>query len=437
MKRKLITLFIGCMTLNLLGCGNSGTLSSSTKQLTTNDTPDVSAQTEAPEAPADTAQPDPAQVTGNTESFSTRYLTFATDLLKQTYQPGKNEMLSPMSILAALTMTEIGARGDTLSQMEQVISNGVSVTQHGQELSAYMKNLPDTENAHLGIANSIWFKKSDTLHIEDDFLTKNTDLFHAEIYEAPFDDTTLKDINTWVSDKTEKMIPQILNKIDENSVMYLINAVAFDAKWQNPYEKSDVQNGIFTRENGTTEDVSMMYSTENFYLEDENTTGFIRPYEDGYQFVALLPDEGISMNDYIQELTEEKFADLIENASTKYDVYASIPKFDSEYAIELNDTLQNMGITDAFDETKADFTGIGTSDKGNLSISNVIHKTFISVDEQGTKAGAATLVGISECAAAIDNPSKMVYLDRPFVYAIIDSETNLAVFLGITDSVTD
>ena len=215
MKRKLITLFIGCMTLNLLGCGNSGTLSSSTKQLTTNDTPDVSAQTEAPETPADTAQPDPALTAGNTEDFSTRYLTFATDLLKQTYQPGKNEMLSPMSILAALTMTEIGARGDTLSQMEQVISNGVSVTQHGQELSTYMKNLPDTENAHLGIANSIWFKKSDTLHIEDDFLTKNTDLFHAEIYEAPFDDTTLKDINTWVSDKTEKMIPQILNKIDE------------------------------------------------------------------------------------------------------------------------------------------------------------------------------------------------------------------------------
>lgn len=436
MKRKLITLFIGCMTLNLLGCGNSGTLSSSTKQLTTNDTPGVSAQTEAPEAPADTAQPDPALTAGNTEDFSTRYLTFATDLLKQTYQPGKNEMLSPLSILAALTMTENGARGDTLSQMEQVISNGVSVTQHGQELSAYMKNLPDTENAHLGIANSIWFKKSDALHIEDDFLTKNTDLFHAEIYEAPFDDTTLKDINTWVSDKTEKMIPQILNKIDENSVMYLINAVAFDAKWQNPYEKSDVQNGIFTRENGTTEDVSMMYSTENFYLEDENTTGFIRPYEDGYQFVALLSDEGISMNDYIQELTEEKLANLIENASTEYDVYASIPKFDSEYAIELNGTLQNMGITDAFDETKADFTGIGTSDKGNLSISNVIHKTFISVDEQGTKAGAATLVGISECAA-IDNPSKTVYLDRPFVYAIIDSETNLPVFLGITDSVTD
>ena len=108
----------------------------------------------------------------------------------------------------------------------------------------------------------------------------------------------------------------------------------------------------------------------------------------------------------------------------------------SEYAIELNETLQNMGITDAFDETKADFTGIGTSDKGNLSISNVIHKTFISVDEQGTKAGAATLVGISECAA-IDNPSKTVYLDRPFVYAIINSETNLPVFLGITDSVTD
>ena len=437
MKRKLITLFIGCMTLNLLGCGNSGTLSSSTKQLTTNDTPDVSAQTEAPEAPADTAQPDPALAAGNTEDFSTRYLTFATDLLKQTYQPGKNEMLSPMSILAALTMTENGARGDTLSQMEQVISNGVSVTQHGQELSAYMKNLPDTENAHLGIANSIWFKKSDTLHIEDDFLTKNTDLFHAEIYEAPFDDTTLKDINTWVSQKTEKMIPQILDKIEDHSVMYLINAVAFDAKWQSPYEKEEVESGTFTSENGTQQTVDMMYSTEGYYLEDDSTTGFIRPYEDGYSFMALLPKEGISIEDYISHLSAEKLIGLVENVSTDYDVDAAIPKFKSEYSIELKDALQNMGMTDAFDEEQADFRGIGTSDNGNIYINMVLHKTYIEVDEQGTKAGASTVVGMAEMAALYEPEIKTVHLDRPFVYAIIDTETQMPIFLGVTESVEE
>ncbi len=88
------------------------------------------------------------------------------------------------------------------------------------------------------------------------------------------------------------MIPKILEKIEDNSVMYLINAIAFDAKWQSPYEKEDVEAGTFTSENGTQQTVDMMYSTEAYYLEDDSTTGFIRPYEDGYSFVALLPKEG-------------------------------------------------------------------------------------------------------------------------------------------------
>ena len=135
------------------------------------------------------------------------------------------------------------------------------VGQQGRELSSYMKKLTDTENA-LNIANSIWLKDADTLHVEDDFLSENSKLFDAEIYQAPFDEHTLKDINTWVSQKTEKMIPQILEKIEDNSVMYLINAVAFDAKWQSPYEKEDVESGTFTSENGAQQTVDMMYSTE-------------------------------------------------------------------------------------------------------------------------------------------------------------------------------
>lgn len=151
------------------------------------------------------------------------------------------------------------------------------------------------------------------------------------------------------------MIPQILDKIEDNSVMYLINAIAFDAKWQSPYEKEDVESGTFTSENGTQQTVDMMYSTEAYYLEDDSTTGFIRPYEDGYSFVALLPKEGISMEDYIGQLSAEKLISLVGNASTDYDVDAAIPKFKSEYSIELKDTLQNMGMTDAFDESRQIF----------------------------------------------------------------------------------
>ena len=441
MKRKLVTILIGCMTFGLFGCGSGSALSNTTKQLTPEQTEDSEqnadhAGNEDQQAEIDTTEKKTEDDSTET-SFDYRYHQFALNLLQQTYEDGKNEMISPLSVLAALTMTENGAKGDTLSQMEQVLSDGTSVEQQGRELSLYMKKLTDTENAHFNIANSIWLKDADTLHVEDDFLSKNSKLFDAEIYQAPFDEHTLKDINTWVSQKTEKMIPEILDKIEDHSVMYLINAVAFDAKWQSPYQKEDVEFGTFTCENGKQQTVDMMYSTEGYYLEDDTTTGFIRPYEEGYSFVALLPKEGINMEDYIGQLTAEKLISLVGNASTDYDVDAAIPKFKSEYSIELKDTLQNMGMTDAFDEDQADFHGIGTSDNRNIYINMVLHKTYIEVDEQGTKAGASTVVGMVETTALYEPEIKTVHLDRPFVYAVIDTETQMPIFLGVTESVEE
>lgn len=440
MKRKLVTILIGCMVLGLFGCGSG--LSDTTKRLTPQQSEDSEQNAnhtgnEDQQTEADTTEKKAED--GSTETsfgYRYRYCQFALNLLQQTYEDGKNEMISPLSVLAALTMTENGAKGDTLSQMEQVLSDGTPVGQQGRELSSYMKKLVDTENAHLNIANSIWLKDADTLHVEDDFLSENSKLFDAEIYQAPFDEHTLKDINTWVSQKTEKMIPKILDKIEDNSVMYLINAVAFDAKWQSPYEKEDVEDGTFTPENGGSQSVDMMYSTEGYYLEDDSTTGFIRPYEEGYSFVALLPKEGISMSDYISQMSAEKLVTVIANAGTDYEVDAAIPKFKSEYSVELNDTLKNMGMTDAFDPEKADFSGIGTSDRGNLYIDMVLHKTYIEVDEQGTKAGAATVVGIAEYASLETPVVKTVHLDRPFVYAIIDNETQMPIFLGVSETIT-
>ena len=403
MKRKLVTILIGCMALGLFGCGSG--LSDTTKRLTPQQSENSEQNAdhtgnEDQQAEADTTEKKAEDGSAET-SFGYRYRQFALNLLQQTYEDGKNEMISPLSVLAALTITENGAKGNTLSQMEQVLSDGTPVGQQGRELSSYMKKLADTENTHLNIANSIWLKDADTLHVEDDFLSENSKLFDAEIYQAPFDEHTLKDINTWVSQKTEKMIPQILDKIEDNSVMYL------------------------------------MYSTEAYYLEDDSTTGFIRPYEDGYSFMALLPKEGISIEDYISHLSAEKLIGLVENVSTDYDVDAAIPKFKSEYSIELKDTLQNMGMTDAFDEEQADFCGIGTSDNGNIYINMVLHKTYIEVDEQGTKAGASTVVGMVETMSLYEPEIKTVHLDRPFVYAIIDTETQMPIFLGVTESVEE
>ncbi len=430
MKKELAVLLVGCMVAGLTGCGSRESMSGSAKNLTADQGKQESSGT--------TEDTEKKEVSSEwKEEYAGSYDDLAVTLLQEVYKKGENAMISPLSILTALTMTENGASGNTLKQMQQVLAAGMDVEMQNQILKDYILGFTGREKAKLDMANSIWLKETDHLHVDEAFLQKNKDYFGAEVFKAPFDDRTLKDINSWVSDKTEKKIPEMLDKIEDDAVLYLINAVAFDAKWKNPYEDYDLMEREFTEENGTVTNMTMMYSEEELYLEDENTTGFIRPYEDGYQFVAMLPSEGMTMEEYLSQLSGEKFKKLIDGATDSYTVYAGVPKFSSEYTVELKDVLEHLGMTDAFDEEKADFSKMATSDQGNLSIDRVLHKTFIEVDEQGTKAAAATVVGVAETASLIVDEVKEVYLNRPFVYAIVDEESHLPVFFGVTEKISE
>jgi serpin B len=172
-----------------------------------------------------------------------------------------------------------------------------------------------------------------------------------------------------------------------------------------------------------------MYNTEDVFLNDSNATGFIKYYAGrNYAFVAMLPNEGTTVNDYISTLTGQKLANILNNKQQTI-VNTVIPKFKSEYSTELKDSLSDMGIVDAFDQDKANFSRLSSSQNGNIYISKVTHKAIISVDEKGTKAGAITSIEIRPSSASLE-PPKTVYLDRPFVYMIIDCETNIPVFIG-------
>jgi len=171
-----------------------------------------------------------------------------------------------------------------------------------------------------------------------------------------------------------------------------------------------------------------MNSEESIYLDDGSATGFIKPYyNDKYSFVALLPNEGISIKDYIETLSGEGFLNTVKSAQNTV-VNAVMPKFSYDYKIKLNDALKDLGMHDGLSAAKADFSRLGKSSRGNIYIGEVLHKTFISVDELGTKAGAVTKVEMTYESAPAE--LKIVRLDRPFVYAIIDNSTNLPVFIG-------
>lgn len=369
------------------------------------------------------------------ETFTASQLDFAVKLFQNSAkEKGENTLVSPLSVMVALAMTANGAEGETLSQMEKVLGGALSIDQLNEYLHTYVENLPSEEKAAFHLANSIWVDEPE-ISVREAFLQKNADYYGAAVFSERFNGNETRDqINAWVEENTHGMIKDILNEVPSSAVIFLVNALAFEAEWAIPFDEHAIREGNFTAASGETLRVDMMYSEENVYFEDKNTTGFAKHYASGYTFVALLPDEDLSIEEYVAGLTGEKLGKLL-SSPTYTDVNIKMPKFEYEYDISLNDVLETMGMTDAFDPAAADFSEMGESANGNIFVSRVIHKTFITVDNLGTKAGAATVVQM-DAESAVINPvkPKTVYLDRPFVYMIVDNETKLPIFIGTVTS---
>ena len=425
-------LLIGALLLPLVGC--AGGSSDSSEPASSDNTSSEVTSSENPSSDTSSTNTEPVSVD---DAFRKSQTDLAVKLFRRSYQNDtkRNTLLSPLSVSMALSMTANGAGGQTKTELEQLLGGGVSLEELNQSLLAYTKSLPDGEGYKFHLANSIWLRDDDRLSISEDFLKANQDLFDAQVYQKPFDDSTAQEINSWVKEHTDGMIEKIINQINPDEIMYLINALAFDAEWAEPYEKDAATDDTFTSIDGKKQDVKMMHSTEWTYLSDDNATGFIKPYKNGtYSFAALLPNEGISLEDYIASLTGESLQKTFKNASGE-EVVASMPKFKFDYDLSMKEVLSDLGIPTAFDSAAADFSGIGVSKEGNLFIGDVLHKTHIDVDENGTKAAAVTVVTIKEATAMLDEPEpKYVKLDRPFVFMILDNENQLPIFIGaVTD----
>lgn len=364
------------------------------------------------------------------DAFKNSSADFAIRLFQKTRDGNKNSLISPLSVMLALSMTANGAKGETLAQMEALLGGDIPMETLNEYLYSYINALPSEKTAKLNVANSIWFRDNG-FTAENTFLQKNADYYGAAVYKSAFDVKTLRDINNWVKKNTDGMIEKIIDDLDPDAVMYLINTVLFDAEWKNIYKKDEVRDGTFTALDGTKRTASMMYSAERLYLDDGKAIGFIKPYKNGYSFVALLPNGDISLSDYVASMTGKSFVDTIKNAKD-IPVETAIPKFSYDYDIEMSGALKALGMTLPFDSTKADFSALGSSDSGNIFISRVLHKAYIAVDEKGTKAGAATAADIK--ATSDTGGLYSVTLDRPFVYAVIDDAYGLPVFIGaVTD----
>mgnify|MGYP000240154902 CR=1 FL=1 len=337
------------------------------------------------------------------------------------------------------TTTDLTAGGEAATAtMPSAFSTdtGMSLNQLNDFLYTYRMSLPAAcKSCTVSLANSAWVRED--FRVEDDFLRSCVNYYGAEMYRSAFDGSLVTDLNRWVSQKTDGMIDRLLEQApDVLTMLYLVNAACFDARWDTPYTKADLRTGLpFTAADGTRQTADYLTGTESIYLSGNNVTGFVKPYDGGkYAFVALLPDEGVTLADYLENLTGEHLYKLITDHRSA-DVQVSIPKFDAQSELELEEPLKDMGITDLFNVSTADLRGIGSAPSGNnLYVFSVLHKTYLELDENGTKAAAATSLEANAGAAPPSEDVKTVTLDRPFLYMIVDTHACVPLFMGTVTS---
>ncbi|MBI4058146.1 serpin family protein [Candidatus Gottesmanbacteria bacterium] len=343
----------------------------------------------------------------------------------------ENVFISPTSIAFALSMTLNGAQGETKSAIAKTLFlDRLDLGEINASHALLLQTLSNPDpKVTLSIANSIWTREG--MDFSPTFLQTTKDFYRAEVASLDFTaPQSVKTVNDWVSKNTNGKIPTIIDSIPPEMVMYLLNAVYFNGTWTYEFDKKLTEDRDFTGADGTSSQHPFMKQTKEFpYFENDQFAGVLLPYGENQRLgmYVLLPKD--DFNSFLEELTADNWKSWISNF-TKREGTLLLPKFKLEYETSLNDILKNLGMKVAFDPTNADFTKmLARPIPENLFISEVKHKTFIDVKEEGTEAAAVTSVGIDATSVGPDN-TFYLEVNRPFVLAIADTKTGEILFLG-------
>lgn len=351
-------------------------------------------------------------------------------------QDAENPVLSPLSAYLCLAMLMPGANENTKAEFEKILgADWDYVSALAADIAAQLEKTGGSTK--LDLANSIW-TDDDKAVIEEEWLKTVKAYFGPDIYSADLpSDGALKAINKWVNDKTNGMIPKLHDEnYDKDTIMVLLNALYMKADWAHKFEGNYTNDREFTKADGSTVTVPFMNMFEAYesYIKTDGAEGIMLPYDDGrLAFIALKPDDGDARK-YAAGFTGAKLKEVLAAAKADTFVTVNMPKFDTEYSVYLTDALKAMGMTDAFDPDLADLSGAGRGVDGPLYISYVFQKVKVDVNEEGTEAAAVTEIATAEgCALPAEEPIVLTF-DKPFVYAIVDTETGVPLFAGVMEN---
>ena len=364
-------------------------------------------------------------ILSSTESENKQTGTDFTMQFLQLENNKQNMIYSPLSIKYALNMLNEGANGNTKTQIENLIGS-LSLTKYN--------NIDEV----LSLANSAYIRDTYSKDIKEEYIKTLNDKYNAEINYDSF--SNANNINKWIENKTLGIIK---NMIDDEAVqnpytqMLLINALAIDMEWQEPFEDNTYGEKFYLAD-GSQMNATMMHKetkSDNIsYYKDQNTTVLtmdLKKYDDTQlEFIAIMPEENLSS--YIEKFSTEDLNNIMEKTTlaskTNNGLEITIPRFSFEYNLKLKEDLMKLGITDAFDINLADFSSMANE---KLFVSDALHKADIDFTEKGIKAAAVTAM-ILQNTAIIEEPTspEVIKIDKPFMYFIQDKNTKEIWFVG-------
>jgi serpin B len=425
MKKRLLSLILlsGLLSTSLTGCLNP---SESTNSSIIKENPsesEIYSEKETSSKEEFNEKPDLKE-----ENFSSfTHSAHLIDELNKSYKDG-NIVISGMSLDFALAMLMNGTNKEATEELESFLG----MTK--EEANNYYSNLYDFYNKNdIVVANSFWFEEAINSSINSDYIDVISSKYKSTIQGISMNKTGADIINKWVNTNTNGLINKI---IDEKDIIgketVLVNTLTFEGKWKRPYESHNVTKKDFTNIDGSISEVEMMQSKEFNFYENEKAVGIRRDYEnENYYFVAILPKEEGAFN--VSDLNIEE---LLKNEKSENDInanlFVSLPKIDLKDSYDLMDPLKNMNVTNIFDASKNNLSEMFNFSDPNATsyVSKISQNVVFKIDEDGTKASAATTIIIDANGILPLRDTKTIEFNRPFVCMIIDKENNIPLFIA-------
>lgn len=349
------------------------------------------------------------------------------------HRRNQNVFVSPASIMLALAMTYNGAEGETRRAMADALGlESMSLEDVNRAAAALTSVVGSTDSkVQVRIANSLWAKQG--FVPKPAFLQRSKEFYKADVTSLDFANPMVTEtINSWVSKHTEGTIKKIVDQIDNDVILFLVNAIYFKGEWQVSFDKEKTKDDMFRLADGRRKKLPMMFQSGNYlYQKGNDFQAIVLPYGTGSRSMyVVLPDENTSLDDFERNLTAENWEIWMKSFGLAPGEL-TLPRFRIEYAADLKEMLKALGMAEAFNPAKADFSGIAEPPPGQrIYLSRVMHKAFAEVNEDGTEAAAVTSVTASLTSVSVPPKNFVMRVDRPFFFAIRDNSTGTLLFIG-------